>query len=470
MSEPAPADQGKKRWLAGDHHIHSRYSVGFDTKAENPKPVIGGDAIYPIPMNAMMARKFGLSWIVTTDHGGPGHSKINHDRAYPELVLSRELVPEVVQFFGLELNTPGADHSSVIVPVGESEAERLRSIESSYDAREVFPFDPGRNTEPKMIAALRAMQQFEKKPVVIAHHPSRSAKALGEYRKTTPAKLRAWNDTAPRIAVGMEGAAGHQATGEKPAVERPGAYAKYLGTGPIARGGYFGFPTMGGFDQMTARVGGFWDSMLSEGRRWWITANSDSHVHWSEGGLDYWPGEYSKTFVHAHKNPDSILENLREGNAFVTTGDLISGIEISALTSNGRKTIPLGGTITAKRGERIRLTIRFVDPASANANGDKPDVARVDLIRGSVGGKAADTARGTTRSTRVEKRFSAADWTSEGPHTVIEYTLRPLQKSGYIRLRGTNTDELEPLPDTGSESVWDDLWFYTNPVFLEVKR
>jgi len=26
---------------------------------------------------------------------------------------------------------------------------------------------------------------------------------------------------------------------------------------------------MGGFDQMTARLGGFWDSMLGEGRRWW---------------------------------------------------------------------------------------------------------------------------------------------------------------------------------------------------------
>ena len=39
---------------------------------------------------------------------------------------------------------------------------------------------------------------------------------------------------------------------------------------------------MGGFDQMTARLGGFWDSMLGEGRRWWVTANSDSHVNWGD--------------------------------------------------------------------------------------------------------------------------------------------------------------------------------------------
>ncbi|WP_351228681.1 hypothetical protein [Streptomyces sp. NPDC002133] len=37
---------------------------------------------------------------------------------------------------------------------------------------------------------------------------------------------------------------------------------------------------MAGFDQMTARVGGLWDSLLGEGRRWWITATSDSRVHW----------------------------------------------------------------------------------------------------------------------------------------------------------------------------------------------
>ncbi|WP_353901506.1 hypothetical protein ABUL04_10295 [Micromonospora harpali] len=33
------------------------------------------------------------------------------------------------------------------------------------------------------------------------------------------------------------------------------------------------------------------------GRRWWITAISDSHVHWTRGGSDFWPGEYSKTYV-----------------------------------------------------------------------------------------------------------------------------------------------------------------------------
>ncbi len=55
----------------------------------------------------------------------------------------------------------------------------------------------------------------------------------------------------------------------------------------VPRGGYGRHPTRGGFDQMTAVVGGFWDSMAGRGPDWWITANSDSHVHHSEGGSDF---------------------------------------------------------------------------------------------------------------------------------------------------------------------------------------
>lgn len=464
---PAPANAGEERWLAGDHHVHSRYSVGYDERHNPPAPIVGGDAIYPIPMNAMMGRKFGLSWMVATDHGGPNHSKINHDRAYPELVLSRELVPEVVQFFGLELNTPGADHSSVIVPQGGQEADRLRSVEAAYDAKEAFPVDPARDAEPKMIEALRTMRKFEPKPVVIAHHPSRSAQGLGAYGKTSPAELRAWNDTAPDIALGMEGAPGHQAATMargRPADDRLGDQIRE----DRPRGSYRNHPTYGGFDQMTAVLGGFWDSMLGEGRRWWVTANSDSHVHWTEGGADFWPGEYSKTYVFAAKDPGQILERLRAGQMFVVTGDLVDSLSIDAATASGTHRAAIGGTVSGQPGERIRLKIRFRDPETLNAHGDNPVVRRVDLIRGSVTGGTPDPTSGRNSTTRVEKRFTAADWTKIGDHYQIDYTLEPLAGREYIRLRGTNRlDELEPAADTMDEPVWQDLWFYSNPVFIE---
>jgi hypothetical protein len=90
-SAPAFAE---KRWLAGDHHIHSHFSPGYDYTVNPPKPIIGGDAVNPLPTNAAFAKKHGLSWMVGTDHGGPNHSKLNRDMAYPELLKSRKEVPE----------------------------------------------------------------------------------------------------------------------------------------------------------------------------------------------------------------------------------------------------------------------------------------------------------------------------------------------------------------------------------------
>mgnify|MGYP003313366317 CR=1 FL=1 len=78
---------------------------------------------------------------------------------------------------------------------------------------------------------------------------------------------------------------------------------------------------------------------------WWITANSDSHVHFSEGGSDFWPGEYSKTYVWAHKNHDSILESIRSGRIFVTTGDLINGITTDLISNMCNKVVFPGDEI-----------------------------------------------------------------------------------------------------------------------------
>jgi hypothetical protein len=63
-----------------------------------------------------------------------------------------------------------------------------------------------------MIAALKFMDGQSPKPVLFAHHPSRSAPGIGEYGLTTPGEIRNWNDTAPQVAIGMEGAPGHQAS------------------------------------------------------------------------------------------------------------------------------------------------------------------------------------------------------------------------------------------------------------------
>ncbi|MGJ8692926.1 MAG: phosphoesterase [Thalassotalea sp.] len=445
-----------KTWLAGDHHIHSQYSVGWDKRQKPPKAIVGGDAIYPIYKNAKMASKFGLSWMVATDHGGPNHSKINREQAYPELLESRKMVADVLQFYGLELNTPAGDHSSIIVPHTHDEADVLYNLESAFDTKETFPNDPARHSEEKMIEALMAMQALDKPPVVFAHHPARSAKNYGEYGSYEPREFRRWNDVAPNIAIGMEGAPGHQAFALS-----NGRRAK--DKTKIYRGNYRKFPTMGGFDQMTAKLGGFWDSMLGEGRGWWITANSDSHVHYTEGGVDFWPGEYSKTYVFANKNHDSVLSGLRSGQIFVTTGDLISELFVTA--SDKQNKADIGGELHVKNGSTVKLSIKLLDPTQANAAGYQPKVNRVDLIVGEITEKHTNVQQNENTSTRIEKRFSKQDWRVEGDYLLMDYELK-INASSYIRIRGTNTQELEPLQDISGENPWDDLWFYSNPIFI----
>lgn len=87
-----------REWLAGDSHIHSHWSPGYDRTKTPPEPLKGMDAIYPTPLNAEKARQYGLSWMVTTDHGGPNHSKFNLVHAYAELKEARAQVPDVLQF------------------------------------------------------------------------------------------------------------------------------------------------------------------------------------------------------------------------------------------------------------------------------------------------------------------------------------------------------------------------------------
>ena len=365
-SAPAqPESQMSVQWLAGDHHVHSRYSVSWNREVDPPEPTIGGHGRYPIPMNALMADHYGLSWMVSTDHGGRNHSKINLEEAYPNLLTSREVVPEVIQFYGVELNAPGADHVSLIMPHSHDEADRLYQLESQFDRA-----DAGREGDnpERMIEALQVMRDFPDRPIVIANHPSRTAMGGARYGRTTPAELRAWNDTAPEVAIGMIGSPGHQAV----AINRDGSIKP---PGGMGRGQYSNIPTRGGFDPMTAIVGGFWDSMLGEGRRWWITANSDSHGHWTEGGVDFWPGEYSKTYVYSENRSFDILAALRAGRVFVTTGDLISEMWVSA--SSAGETADIGEALSVQRGEDVAVTIKVRDPDDQNTHGDNPAVSRV---------------------------------------------------------------------------------------------
>ncbi len=273
--------QTDREWLAGDSHIHSHWSADYDETKNPPEPILGVDGLYATPINAHRARIYGLSWMVTTDHGGPNHSKLNLTRAYAELKASREMVPEVLQFYGMELNMPAMDHHTLIIPNSEREASMLYDIESRFDSQEAWPADPSRREEAHARRALEYMKSLPLLPLMFANHPSRSATGVGVYGAERAARIaRQQHRRAGRVSRhgGRAGPSGRSAcTGRVAEARRCRNPA-----GIAVRYGRDGARTFGGFDQMTAIVGGLWDSMLGEGRRFWIVATSDSHAHYAD--------------------------------------------------------------------------------------------------------------------------------------------------------------------------------------------
>jgi hypothetical protein len=412
----------------------------------------------------------------------------------------------------------------------------------------------------------------------------------GVYRPTANAgynieHLRNFNNAAPRIAFGFESMPGHQAS-----INR-GEYGGAGFANSIAGG------TFGGTGYYAAKIGGVWDALLGEGRNWWFFASSDYHTRGIFGAdqlestQDFQPGEFQRTHVMVRKgsgdlSAQGIIDGLRSGNAFATSGQLIDRLAFvvcaahpalprkanialiekavgNAVTNNTDVRIDgcatMGEKLTARAGADLIVAIALRDPEGRNNSPysfpnpslrqinitqplNQPVLDHVDLIGGAVTGYVdpSDTARyageagrvtsGTAgvpgftlkaddpatlnTSTRVLKTFNSTSWTaSTGGVRVMSLVVPAVRASQYFRLRGTNlppstpfeTDangnpildyELSPADATQAGKVrcddpacpahlrtiagvkystfdvaaWADLWFYANPVFVEVQN
>ena len=166
------------------------------------------------------------------------------------------------------------------------------------------------------------------------------------------------------------------------------------------------------------------------------------------------------------KNYDSILEGIRNGHVFVTTGDLINELHVEVL--HHRQSAAIGEEITIPGGSEITINIRVRDPELPNFANENPTVERVDLIAGEVLGRSSDPSINKNDTTKVIARFSETDWRKEGEFLLMQHRMT-LDSAQYIRVRGTNTGELEPQLDPPGENPWSDLWFYSNPVFISIE-
>jgi len=496
--------RGGYLWLAGDHHIHTQYSP---------------DGIYRVHDQVSHAAAYGLDWVVITDHGTVAHAKIGVEKVNPDIVDARATFnDDVLVLQGLEWNIPSAEHGTVFVHPGRNEVAVLKEFENSFDGTVNGWNDSTDTNERHALAGLDFLATSIttgriRDAMFLANHPARRG-------VDSPHEIRNWRDRAPQVAVGMEGAPGHQAAGF-PDPYGPGAGRGYYDNVPSANS-FPGYPpesylTWGGFDWMTATVGGLWDSLLAEGKPWWITANSDAHwVHLDQatrgpgsnfgqngfyndavhggatpgfGNGDFWPGYYSRTHIGAARfSYLELMRGLRAGRVWVDHGSLLDRVDVRVRQVGARG---LGGMIGdvvhVRRGTTVEIVVTLRVASRPNWAQFVPQLAKVDLILGSVTGPAVDRDTIAAPDTRVVKTFDVsgvrAGMRAQASEVELVYRVRDVEAPFYLRVRGSDGHHLQPglrgasvdpagprVDPIGQADPWDDLWFYVNPIWVLPQR
>jgi len=529
------------RWVSGDIHNHTYLTDGSSAFTD---VVRNGFSVY------------GLDYLANSEHGGTsakdpgGLSFVTpvwrwitlSNYSFPTVLDARATYPERRVIQGVEWNAPTHEHVSVGVVGAGNEPNAISNFEYHFDAADTdlsragegtkevkdaatgevyipaMPFVKNNLTAQDTITAVDWLEQnYGAESYAVVNHPSRkNLWHVGDFR--------AMNDAAPDVAIGFEGLPGHQAANAR------GEYGNLIAAnGTVTTDPALADATLtshartyGGADWMTATVGGLWDSLLGEGRDWWVFNNSDYHVintaykdaAGNTIGLaysDFWPGQYAKTYTYVNRFTDQgVVNGMRSGDSFVVNGDLINGLKFRV--TDASHTATMGGTLSTTAGKTLLVTVAVRSPKENN-NGDPVRLNHVDLIAGDVTGlipaevngasNPAYTATDTNPSTKVVKTFSKSSWKVQNGWKVMTFKVKAT-KDMYFRLRGTNwaagtpfqtdakgnplVDELDYVdyanPKTGGlkpdgtpdlihgstpDNAWADLWFYANPVFVDVK-
>lgn len=505
------------RYVAGDFHQHTAYTEGS----------------YSFGFQMARNQQFGLDWWANSEAGGafnrfgrisgtgadPLHTNVTwtaagitpkgnnltggnmwrwesiRDYSFADVLTARANHPSRIIIQGYEWIVPGIrTNGAGIYQLGHGNCS-MGSIAGQFGAAPnanvvaqfEYQFDMNDNdtsadngmgwtksvnantSDAKMVEAAAWLQaNYGTTSWLVPAHPERNA-------AWNAAALRLLNDAAPSVAFGFESMPGHQKSPNR---------GDYISTS-------VGGGTYGGCGIYAAKVGGLWDSLLGEGRRFWLFTSSDSQ---DVSVKDFYPGEYQKTYIYVTNDadPQAIVNGLRSGNSFVVQGDLIDALDF---TVDGAS---MGSTVLG-RSNVVTISIRVHDPVGPNhgpAGHNLPSLSRIDVIAGLYGGGYAPSnprySSDSNDTTRVVARFDAVGglldpnglasirWTDLGDgwkEMTCSYDTGGTNT--YFRLRGSKwalqvngqTDGAgNPLLDVpGSNNITDafnDLWFYSNPIFV----
>lgn len=563
-----------EKWMTGDIHQHSYFTDGSWTI--NDLDSAGNPMLTPVEhpsKQGVMPTGYrnGLDFQANSEHGGvrerdgfgikwsntakyptnpaigdpasgqmwrwqslirsidiPGYSGPAYLGAYDWLEGVRAAYPEKLTMSGMEWNPPGHEHcttgilADTAMPVAEFEyrfdksdtdgttttttANTMGWFGKKQNSAYVAPAYPDYSAvlglspaHEKTLDAVKWMQQNHPwTGWIIPAHVERAGCGVNAW---SIASLRDINNFGPSVAFGFEGIPGHEKSSNR----------GEFGSGSCGGGTY------GGAGLYVAQVGGVWDNLLADGRKYFNFASSDFH---NNSGADFWPGEYLKMYVKVKDSggdgifrEQDVLNGLRSGNSFAVHGDLINDLDFSVMFKSpyGSRSATMGETLSVKKGNKVTVQIRFKTPptnncapgvnASASYVCKAPLVHHVQLIQGRINptraAKLLDDGSPNPAYNAVDptvatvvKTFDASSWSvdAEG-YTTMAFVVPNVQNDLFFRIRGTNvgygvavknagnqiiygTDAAgNPLRNTpgtnNADYAWDDLWFYSNPIFIK---
>lgn len=559
---PANAKGEKFGYRTGDFHQHSLYTDGgrpfFEIMRQNDV--------------------YGLDWWANSEHGGErnrdgvghywddtdhypenpilgdyeesgGHQEMwrwqsLRDFVYPDIKVVRDFFPERTVISGLEWNVPGHEHCSTAIYQYNDTATAISEFEFRFDRSDD---DTSRNGESSLLDTpdhgnVLSKTNDDKEDAILAVKWMQALKDAGlgdawvvpahveRAWSYTIEDFRNWMDAGPDVAIGFEGAPGHQTSSDRG-----------FGRGSLGGGTY------GGTGFYVATVGGLWDGLLAEGRKFWHFASSDYHWHWGDGGSDFWPGEYQKIYTYVNTKADdkfqAVVDGNRSGNTWNVEGDLID--ELNFTVKSKGKTAMMGQTLKVKKGKAVKIKIKVRDPEMPNNcpfdfNNpslmqvgieqplNMPELDHIDVIAGTITGNVPTTvfdadgrpdpdATDYGTNAQVIQTFYSEYGKDKKGYLTFVMKIWP-KEDMFIRLRGTNlpasvpyeTDASgNPLADTEANDniyslmetegyngltnkllnlylkddlrisdisklddvveAYADLWFYSNPIFIDVE-
>lgn len=511
-------EEGK--WMSGEYHTHTTQSKDAGEKITTTEHILdvafkeadftseswSQAATWELPTQTTDADGAAFDYLVLANHLRPSFR--NPDGKTQDLAFYQGLQQEINKvkalqeegkyedkliFSGFEWDMLGLDHAAVgiIAPNEEQMIEGIKEFEYRYSKEtkdtyftneeiEKYGKRYNENIKENTFHAIGWLKENYPDSYVLINHPARKNGGESELKIED---IRRMNDIAPNIVFGFEGILGNQMSND--------------GRGESKE-------VYGGADGMLAEVGGMWDALLGEGRRFFTFANSDFHFKVRKdptGGSysGYWPGEYSRNYTWVEGNTmKDLADGLRSGKSFAVTGDLIDALDFRAKGKS--EEVEMGDTLKAQKGEEVTLTVRFKSPEVNNYQtlfGTDTDttnevaVDHIDLISGEVTGKISANSEAYTNdkneTTKVIQTFTSEDWiTDEEGYNTLTFTVKA-DKDRYYRLRGTNlevsvegqTDEMgnplrdeikeRPSADSINDHNYSDLWFYGNPIFVDVQ-